>query len=147
MREAPYSRWIDPVVMLALLSVSPPYPPGSVVTLSDGRTAAVVDWSNLDPCRPTVSVIDPSNPDAPRGPRLDLRKNTKIQIAAIDGRDVLADNFYPQQPNEFDLVRLGKEMSGVKQPVLTNGMPAKPSQPAKAPQAAQPPGKGKVRSS
>src|SRR5262245_46546673 len=126
MREAPYSRWIDPVVMLALLSVSPPYPPGSLVTLSDGRTAAVVDWCNLDPCRPTVSVIDPSNPDAPRGPRLDLRKNTKIQIGAIDGQDVLADNFYPQHPNEFDLVRLGKEMSGVKQPVLTNGMPATP---------------------
>jgi HD-GYP domain-containing protein (c-di-GMP phosphodiesterase class II) len=150
MREAPYSRWIDPVVFLALLAVSPPYPPGSLVTLTDGRTGAIVDWSNLDPCRPTVEIIDPDNPGGPRGQRLDLRKNTGIQIAAIDGEDVLADNFYPKHPSEFDLVRLGKEMSGVKQPVLTSGMPpqpTKPTAPVTPPQSGKHPSKGNVRSS
>jgi HD-GYP domain-containing protein (c-di-GMP phosphodiesterase class II) len=122
MRQAPYVRWIDPVVFLALLSVSPPYPPGSVVTLSDGRTAAVVDWSNLDPCRPKVAVINPTNPEAPRGEKIDLRKRKDLAVACIDGVDVTQDNFYPSHPGEFDLVRMGKEMtSGVKQPLYTDG--------------------------
>jgi HD-GYP domain-containing protein (c-di-GMP phosphodiesterase class II) len=117
MRQPPYSRWIDPVVFLALLAVSPPYPPGSVVTLSDGRTAAVVDWTNLDPCRPKVAIIDPANPDAPRGEKIDLRKRKDLTVAAIDGVDVSEDNFYPSHPGEFDLIRMGKDMtSGASQP-------------------------------
>jgi HD-GYP domain-containing protein (c-di-GMP phosphodiesterase class II) len=123
MRQAPFSRWIDPVVFLALLTVAPPYPPGSSVTLSNGRTAAVVDWNSLDPCRPTVQIIDPLKPDAPRGERIDLRKRRELQIVSIDGENVLRDNFYPKHPGEFDLVRLGKDIStGMKQvPAFTPG--------------------------
>jgi HD-GYP domain-containing protein (c-di-GMP phosphodiesterase class II) len=126
MRQPPYCRWIDPVVFLALLNVAPAYPPGSIVKLNDGRTAAVVDWTNLDPCRPTVQIVDPANPQAPRGERIDLRTHHMLEVAAIDGEDVLADNFYPKTAHEFDLAKLGREMSrGLKQPVYTRAKPTR----------------------
>ncbi len=48
----------DPHVARALLSVVPPYPPGSRVRLSDGRVGICVDHTPADPCRPSVQIID-----------------------------------------------------------------------------------------
>jgi len=121
MRQAPYSAWIDPIVFRALISVAPPYPPGSVVTLSDSRHAAVVGWSPDDPCRPTVEIIDSLTPEPRRGEalreRLDLRRCDGLEIASIDGHATRADNFYPATPGEFDLMNVARALSGYVPPV------------------------------
>ncbi|MCE9591534.1 MAG: HD domain-containing protein [Planctomycetes bacterium] len=50
-------RRFDPNVVRALFAVVPPYPPGSMVRLSDGRWAVVIEHVPRDPCRPTVQII------------------------------------------------------------------------------------------
>ena len=47
----------DPHVMRSLLSVVPPYPPGSLVRLSDGRGGVCIDHVPADPCRPEVLIV------------------------------------------------------------------------------------------
>lgn len=98
----------DPVVLRGLLAVTPAYPPGSMVTLSDGRRGAVTDWSPLDPCRPTVEVLDPKDwrrrEEDRRRVRVDLAKRRELSIVEIDGHDVRGDNFYPGHEHEFDPV-------------------------------------------
>lgn len=109
LREEPWSSRFDPVVMLGLMSVVPPFAPGTVVTLSDGRTAVVVDWSPLDPCRPAVrdvalrtqrvrgwKVQEP-------GERIDLRKRPELSIVGAEDTDVSADVYSPATPGAFNL--------------------------------------------
>ncbi|QKK07126.1 MAG: hypothetical protein HND58_02425 [Planctomycetota bacterium] len=48
--------WFDPIILHALVHAVPAFPPGSVVTLNDGRRAVVVSWDPLNPCRPTVAL-------------------------------------------------------------------------------------------
>lgn len=102
----PYARWLDPMVYKALIAVVPAYAPGSIVRLSDGRHAVVVDWFADDPCRPTVCIIN----DPARYPlevhdqeRIALRRRSDLFIAEAEGQNVSADNFYPAVPGEFDL--------------------------------------------
>jgi HD-GYP domain-containing protein (c-di-GMP phosphodiesterase class II) len=105
-------RWrskIDPVVLLGLLSVVPPFAPGTVVTLSDGRSAVVVDWSPLDPCRPTVRDLTPKTErvrgwtvQAP-GERIDLRKQSGLSISRAEDTDVAADLYAPETASSFNL--------------------------------------------
>jgi HD-GYP domain-containing protein (c-di-GMP phosphodiesterase class II) len=111
LREKPYCDWIDPVVRLALFAVAPPYPPGTVVTLSDGRVGAVVDWSPLDPCRPTVEILSATIRGEPTFIRVDLRKHHKLSVFEVDGQYVGDDNFYPAFEGEFDLTRVGKALT------------------------------------
>ena len=110
MQQAPYSKWIDPVVYLALLTVAPPYPPGTVVTLSDGRKGVVVDWSPMDPCRPTVKVLDAARGGA-QEERISLIENPSITVFECDGAYVGDDNFYPAFEGQFDLSRVGKALT------------------------------------
>jgi HD-GYP domain-containing protein (c-di-GMP phosphodiesterase class II) len=111
LREKPYCEWIDPVVRLALYAVAPPYPPGTVVTLSDGRVGAVVDWSPLDPCRPTIEILSATIRGDPTFIRVDLRKHRKLSVFEVDGQYVGDDNFYPTFEGEFDLSRVGKALT------------------------------------
>ncbi len=94
----------DPQVLRALLAVAPAYPPGTVLKLSDGRSAVAMDHSWQDPCRPTVQIIeDPSrvNPAAldssqgRKGEVIDLRKQPDLQVAHAEDADVLGLNFPP----------------------------------------------------
>lgn len=99
MQDKPYRDWIDPVVLSGLISVAPPYPPGSVVKLSNGVSAVVVSWAPGDPCRPEVLEIDETlepGDEPASGARIDLRDHPKLHIAQIDGEDVSDDNFSPE---------------------------------------------------
>jgi HD-GYP domain-containing protein (c-di-GMP phosphodiesterase class II) len=49
-----YASRCDPTVLKVLQSICPPFPPGQIVTLSDGTTAVVVDMDQNDPYRPIV---------------------------------------------------------------------------------------------
>ncbi len=98
MLEAPLFHRYDPHVLDALLAVVPPYAPGSVVTLSDGQYAVVIDHHPQRPCRPIVQLIpDPSSlgeKDLPLGAMLDLAEQSpNLFVAQCDGFDVGDLNF------------------------------------------------------
>lgn len=114
MLQDPVRGWVDPVVVRALLAVAPPFSPGSVVTLTDGRSAAVVDFHASDPCRPTVEVIDPlqrvSAWKERARERINLRKRSDVSIAEIDGHDVRGDLFFPSYEGEFDFTAVARNV-------------------------------------
>jgi HD-GYP domain-containing protein (c-di-GMP phosphodiesterase class II) len=90
------SSWFDPVVLLALPAVCPPYSPGSVVGLSDGRRAVVMDWDPREPCRPTVQIMeDDATARRHRGEpeQIDLRAVKELEIVEQDGEPVAMHNF------------------------------------------------------
>ncbi len=87
-----FEGWFDPVLVSYLLKLIPPYMIGSVVQLSSGEYAVVVDNHTEAPCRPTVRVLTDSvfkrgarvNPEA-----VDLRLRSDLQVAAVDGKNVI----------------------------------------------------------
>lgn len=116
MLKAPYRSWVDPIVLCGLLAAAPPYPPGSLVKLSDGREAAVVDWVPEDPCRPTVEIIEdvkemlrPSRKVRARE-QIALRQTSNVWISEVDGVDVSKDNFTPSTVGEFDLNKVARSL-------------------------------------
>ncbi len=98
MLDAPLIFRYDPRVLDALLAVVPPYAPGSIVTLNDGRHAVVIDHHPLRPCRPIVQLIpDPASltgADVPLGPMLNLAEQSpRTFITQCDGFNVGDLNF------------------------------------------------------
>ncbi|HZW11045.1 MAG TPA: HD domain-containing phosphohydrolase [Phycisphaerales bacterium] len=105
--RGPESAWLDPMVMKALVQAAPPFPQGSLVTLSNGLRCAVTACDPRDPCRPEVAVLDrfalePGKFEHPRE-RIDLRETEHLHIAEAEGQDVSTDLFFPQTPDEFDV--------------------------------------------
>ena len=92
----------DPQVLDALLAVVPPYAPGSMVMLSDGRYAVVIDHHPQRPCRPIVQIIpDPDaleRGDLPLGAMVNLAEQSpRLFISRCEGFDVSEFNF--ERPN------------------------------------------------
>jgi HD-GYP domain-containing protein (c-di-GMP phosphodiesterase class II) len=115
MQNADWAPKLDPIVFKALLTVVPAYAPGTLVTLSNGKEGVVIDWSPLDPCRPTVEII--GSLERPRdwekakpGEVYHLADHPDLHVVTAEGQDVSQDNFYPAKPSEFDLAKLGKAM-------------------------------------
>lgn len=110
LREPPVASKIDPVVHVALMAVTPPYPPGTMVSLSTGERGVVIDWNALDPCRPVVQPLrrreGEPGPGEPWGLPVDLRVSRHVEVAECEGHRVREDNFYPRHEGEFDLARL-----------------------------------------
>lgn len=79
-----FVNWCDPEVLRALLRVMPAFPLGSLVTLSDGRSAAVVAFHEFEPCTPTVEIVNLDRPAAKRE-RIDLRITPQLHITHADG--------------------------------------------------------------
>jgi HD-GYP domain-containing protein (c-di-GMP phosphodiesterase class II) len=52
-----YASWCDPIVLEMLKEIAPPFPPGTVLTLSDKTSAVVVDVDPVDLYRPIVKRI------------------------------------------------------------------------------------------
>ena len=91
------TRRFDPVVLAALPLVVPAYTPGSLITLSNGRRAIVLQWHSDSPCQPTVHPLNmdgqPARDDEDRRVTVDLRDHTDLVIIEQDGEDVSEDNF------------------------------------------------------
>lgn len=103
------SRKMDPMVMRALLAVCPPYPPGTLVHLSDDTDGVVVGWEPTDPCRPRVMIVDPSlTEESEPGEIIDLTQTKGLCVAQADGQDVGRDNFYPINKSDFCLETASK---------------------------------------
>lgn len=95
-RKPEYIGRIDPVVLQGLFAVTPPYPPGTVVTLNTGDRAVVTNWFPKDPCRPEVRLIgglEKTPDDMTVGVTIDLRDAPRTHVAFAEGRHVLDDNY------------------------------------------------------
>ncbi len=95
----PMAKQFDAQALRALFSVVPPYAPGSVVRLSDGRWAVVVEHKTHEPCRPIVQTIPhPAvlrENDQP-GETVDLTQCDKeLFVALHEGVNVSDLNFDP----------------------------------------------------
>lgn len=125
LQREPWRSRFDPIVLLGLMSVAPPFAPGTIVTLNDGRTVAVVDWSPLDPCRPVVQDLE-LRPTRVRGwlvkepgERIDLHTRRELSIARAEDCDVSADLYDPPSLRAFDLdalMRSWTDRSGALDP-------------------------------
>ena len=98
MLSEPMASKFDPQVLRALLEVVPPYPPGSIVRLSDDRYAVCIDHHPENPCRPTVQIIDdPDSLDVENdtpGETINLaEQSAALFVADSDGQDVSHLNF------------------------------------------------------
>ncbi|RMH27515.1 MAG: HD domain-containing protein [Planctomycetota bacterium] len=105
MHDAEHAGRLDPVVLEGLLAVTPPYPVGSVVTLTTGDNAVVTRWTHRDPCRPEVRVIgglDTPPEDQTVGVTLDLSKRRDVAVARAEGFDVANANFTTSNPVAAD---------------------------------------------
>jgi HD-GYP domain-containing protein (c-di-GMP phosphodiesterase class II) len=97
MMEHPHCSWVDPMVMRALLAVAPAYAPGSMVRLSTGEDAVVVECFADHPCRPSVRTIGDVRRDFESGPaeprQYNLVHDASVSIVEAEGQDVSRDNF------------------------------------------------------
>lgn len=79
-----FDDWFDPFVRQMALRCLPPFPLGALVTLSDGRPAAVISPSLQQPCRPLVRPLDAAAEAAP----LDLQQHPHLHVTTCAGQDV-----------------------------------------------------------
>ncbi|MEM6749558.1 MAG: HD domain-containing phosphohydrolase [Planctomycetota bacterium] len=93
MLSEPTVQQFDPQVLRALVEVTPPFPPGTVVRLSDDRWAATIDHDAAEPCRPKLQALPPPDQIDPNDPELgeviDLRQEpATLRIVEADGQPV-----------------------------------------------------------
>lgn len=86
MREQ-YADRLDPEILAAMPKVVPPFPPGSRVTLSDGRTAVVTDMEPEHPYRPVVRTFTGDGRSL-ESESIRLRKCPELSICDVGGRPV-----------------------------------------------------------
>lgn len=101
-------RALDPVAMKGLIHCVPPFPPGTIVTLTDERDAVVTSFAPLTPCRPVVRTIDLKQAERGRGAEalgetIDLTTREDVAIERAEGERVLEDLFEAADAWEFDL--------------------------------------------
>ncbi len=102
MLSAPACDRFDPEALRGLAQVAPPYPPGTRVTLSDGRQGVVMDHVPTDPCRPVVQPLPPTEDldleTPPAEPAITLAEHhVGLFIAEAEGHDVSDLNFGPDK--------------------------------------------------
>lgn len=77
-----YASWCDPTVVKALQAITPPFPPGAIVGLSDNTSAVVVDVDSANPYRPIVRRIIGDDMQLEEG-KSDLRKPAMPSVVRI----------------------------------------------------------------
>jgi hypothetical protein len=82
-----FGAWLDPQVSHALASVTPPFPPGMQVILSDGRRAVVAEVQRDHPYYPKVRMLRERSLVA-EGDAIDLWKRDDLRVTSVDGVDV-----------------------------------------------------------
>lgn len=86
------ASWFDPEILRHLCVAAPPYPPGTLVTLSNGPRAVVLKVDAEAPLRPLVRVLARSG----AGPEIDLTREHRISVARHDGRPVPEESELPE---------------------------------------------------
>lgn len=107
MQEPAIASKIDPWTLRALLAVAPPYPPGTLVTLSNGARGVVTEWRAEEPCRPVVRTLACLERRAGRPSTVertfDLMAHKDLAVVEAEGRDVQEFNFYSISPGQFGM--------------------------------------------
>ncbi|MGC4004715.1 MAG: HD-GYP domain-containing protein [Pirellulales bacterium] len=83
--------FFDPVIEQAFYEIIPPFPVGSIVRLSNGIEAAVVDFNPRHPTRPKVQGLRDPNGERFRDPsqeEVDLALHPEMRITHLDETDV-----------------------------------------------------------
>lgn len=98
MTRAGICEQFDPRVLRALFTVVPPFAPGTILRLTDGRWAVAIDHNLKDPCRPQVQIIaDPSivtDGTPPVQDPIDLAEtDPDLRVAECESQDVLEHLF------------------------------------------------------
>lgn len=106
--KAARERTIDPIVFKALLQVVPAFAPGTIVRLSDGRMAVVLEFDPLNPCRPLVRHLlhmgfEVASDEQYLGEIIDLTTKLQLSVIESEGQDVTGDLFEANYDAEFDL--------------------------------------------
>jgi HD-GYP domain-containing protein (c-di-GMP phosphodiesterase class II) len=117
MQQPTLAAWFDPVILAALNRLVPPFMAGSIVTLTDGRLAVVVENHGDAPCSPSVRIIygEPGTPTARVGDEtLDLRYTMGLEIGMSEGVDVRPYYFLPMDISEGVLAYWGLRNKAVK---------------------------------
>ena len=100
LQQPAFAGWFDPVVVAALNRLMPPFMLGSVVTLTDGTRAVVVENHGDAPCRPTVRLLF-GEPGMPGGTisdeAIDLRTRRRLNVGRVDGVNVRPFFFDPPE--------------------------------------------------
>lgn len=103
----------DPIVQQAFYEIIPPFPIGSLVTLSNGFQAAVVDFDANHPCRPRVKPIRYPDGETCRYPdtrEIDLANVPDLAIhfaGDVDVRPFLFDSV-PKAPPASNAPRMAE---------------------------------------
>ena len=84
MARPEHRGWFDPRILRALPIAAPPFPPGTVVTLSHGPRAVVLRAGLKAPLRPTVRILKRKG----EGERVDLEVNRDLHVVRHDGHVV-----------------------------------------------------------
>jgi len=83
-----FATMLDPMILKALPAVIPPFPPGMLVTLSDGTDAVVTAVKPERPYHPQVRRIeDPDTLKLASG-TLDMALQTGLKIDKVAGQPV-----------------------------------------------------------
>lgn len=82
-----YAKRLDPEVAAMLPVVVPPFPPGSRITLSDGRAAVVTTVNLEDPYRPTAKFMAPDGLTL-TADSVNLAKFPDLQVTSVGGTPV-----------------------------------------------------------
>jgi HD-GYP domain-containing protein (c-di-GMP phosphodiesterase class II) len=90
-----YARWIDPEVLATMPKVVPPFPPGSKVTLSDGRTCIVTGVDAEHPYRPIVCPLAADGRSL-SDKSIRLRKCPELSVRQAEG--VIVGDMAPPTP-------------------------------------------------
>ncbi len=92
MTDPSRAGWFDPGVLRALPVAAPPFPPGTLVTLSTGPRAVVLRVAPDAPMRPLVRVLGRGG----EGREIDLACEPGIAIVRHDGHPVPAEGELPE---------------------------------------------------
>lgn len=94
-----YAARLDPLILRVLHQVTPPYPPGSVLTLDDGSKAVVTDVNPADPFSPRVrKMLDDG--DMKLSPEItDLSRPGTPGVSSIGTIDI--EPYMPATPRAF----------------------------------------------
>lgn len=82
-----FANWLDPVVRDTVLRTVPPFPVASHIKLSNGRSAVVIAPNPVQPCLPTVRVLDDSSADQPGEP-MDLSEHRELTVTHLLGEPI-----------------------------------------------------------
>jgi HD-GYP domain-containing protein (c-di-GMP phosphodiesterase class II) len=90
-RFGAFRGWFEPDVERAFYTSVPPFPPGSLVRLSTGERAVVLEFNSMAPCQPGVRIL--TNPQLHPLPEneiveIDLSATPEIHIREFEGAQI-----------------------------------------------------------